>query len=300
VTTPLNAIAFVGQPFSYAIAAANTPRSYEVTNLPSGLFFDSTNNVITGIPNVGGTFVIGINVSNIVGVGASLLSLRVIDTGSSISREVWTGVTGSSVTNIPVNMPPSASNTLGTLEGISNFGDNYGERVRGYLTAPVTGNYYFWIAANNAAELWISNDGEPVNKVRRAYITKGTTTSRVWNLQASQRSLWLALRAGQRYYIEILHKAGKGPGDYWSVRWLLDPVGTNTVPGAIVRRRENKYVFSIFRGLMGRTIKVAEARSDRALRNYDSSVATIMRSYETWSCSAIGRTGMPRKSWPPS
>jgi hypothetical protein len=103
------------------------------------------------------------------------------------------------------------------LEGIANFGDNYGERIRGYLTAPVAGNYYFWISANNSAELWISNDEEPVNKVRRAYITKGTTTPHLWNLQPSQRSPWLALKAGQRYYIEILHKAGTGLGDHWSV-----------------------------------------------------------------------------------
>jgi Protein of unknown function (DUF1800)/PA14 domain/CHRD domain/Bacterial TSP3 repeat/Putative Ig domain len=234
VTTPLNAIAFLGQPFSYAIQAANTPLSYEVTNLPAGLTFDSTDNLIAGIPNVAGTFVIGINVSNIVGIGASQLNLRVIDTGSSISREVWTGVSGTSVTNIPVNLPPSSSNVLGSLEGITSFGDNYGERIRGFLTAPVTGNYYFWISANNSAELWISNDSEPVNKVRRAYITKGTTTPHVWNLQASQRSPWLALKAGQVYYIEILHKAGIGTGDHWSVGWEQDPSGTNTVPAGIV------------------------------------------------------------------
>jgi hypothetical protein len=234
VTTPLNAVAFLGQPFTYSIQAANTPLSYQVTNLPFGLSFDSTNNAITGIPNLAGTFAISINVSNIVGVGTSVLNLQVIDTGSAISREVWNGITGTSVTNIPVNLPASVSNTLGSLEGISNFGDNYGERVRGYLTAPVSGNYYFWISANNSAELWISNDSEPVNKVRRAFITKGTTTPRVWNLQASQRSPWLALKAGERYYVEVLHKASIGTGDHWSVGWLQDPTGTNTVPVGIV------------------------------------------------------------------
>lgn len=234
VTSPLNAIAFLGQPFGYAIQAANTPLSYEVTNLPSGLTFDSTNNIITGVPNIAGTFVISINVSNAAGVGTSQLNLEVIDTGNAVTREIWSGVSGTSVTNIPLNSPASTSNTLGTLEGIANFGDNYGERIRGYLTAPVTGNYYFWISANNSAELWISNDGEPVNKVRRAYITKGTTTPRTWNVQPSQRSPWLALKAGQRYYIEILHKAGIGSGDHWSVGWSQDPIGTNTVPAGIV------------------------------------------------------------------
>jgi hypothetical protein len=56
------------------------------------------------------------------------------------------------------------------LEGVTDFGDNYAERIRGYLTAPVTGNYYFWIAGSDSAELWISNDSEPANKVRRAFV----------------------------------------------------------------------------------------------------------------------------------
>ena len=53
-------------------------------------------------------------------------------------------------------------------------------------------------------------------------------------MQSSQKSGWLALIAGQKYYIEILHKAGVGAGDNWSVAWLQDPTGTNTTPVGIV------------------------------------------------------------------
>ena len=42
------------------------------------------------------------------------------------------------------------------------------------------------------------------------------------------------LVAGQRYYLEILHKAGAGAGDNWSVGWLQDPAGTNNTPGGVV------------------------------------------------------------------
>src|SRR5205085_7110185 len=45
---------------------------------------------------------------------------------------------------------------------------------------------------------------------------------------------WLTMVAGQRYYIEILHKTGTGPNDNWSVGWLQDPTGTNTTPSGIV------------------------------------------------------------------
>ena len=67
------------------------------------------------------------------------------------------------------------------------------ERLRGYFTAPTTANYYFWIAASNNAELWISNDAEPVNKIRRASVTAPGTNPRTWNTQLNQKSAWLSL-----------------------------------------------------------------------------------------------------------
>ena len=53
----------------------------------------------------------------------------------------------SSITSTPANV----TNVLGTLEGIVNYGDNYGERIQGYFTAPATGNYFFWIAGSDSA-----------------------------------------------------------------------------------------------------------------------------------------------------
>ena len=108
----------------------------------------------------------------------SILDLQVIDSGSSVVQEVWTGVAGTNISDIPAGTPATITNTPGTLEGITDYGDNYGERIRGYLTAPVTGNYYFWIAASDSAELWISDDGEPVNKIRRCYVAPDGTIFR--------------------------------------------------------------------------------------------------------------------------
>src|SRR5262249_9869167 len=99
---------------------------------------------------------------------------------------------------------------------------------------------------SDSAELWISNDSEPANKVLRASVSPGGTPPRQWNLQPKQRSGWLSLDAGQRYYVEILHKAGVGTNDNWSVGWLQDPTGTNTynaaaiVPGFVLGRHFDK------------------------------------------------------------
>jgi uncharacterized protein (DUF1800 family) len=203
--------------------------------VPPGLSFNSTNGIISGVPSLAGVYDVSVAVTNAVGVGEAVLHLEVFDTRSSVTREIWSNASGTKVADIPLHLPASQTNNLGNLEGITNFGDNYGERVRGYLIAPATGNYYFWIAGNSAAELWISNDKEPANKVRRAFVASPkVTTPRQWSLQLNQKSAWLALEAGKRYYIEVLHKAGSGANDHWSVGWLLDPTGTNTVPSGVV------------------------------------------------------------------
>ena len=242
ITSALNAYGFVGQPFSFAVTAANTPLRYSATNLPPGLAFNPTNGVIAGTPTLAGDYPVPLTASNAVGVGASVLDILIFNNSNSVVREIWTNAPGINISDIPLSRPADLTNSFGALEGTTDFGDNYGERARGFFTAPVTGNYYFWIAGSDSAQLWISDDSEPVNQVLRAWVTPTNnptapalngTSSRQWNLQAPQKSGWLALVAGQKYYVEVLHKAGTGTNDNWSVGWLQDPTGTNNTAAGV-------------------------------------------------------------------
>ena len=47
---------------------------------------------------------------------------------------------------------PDQTSILTSLQSETSRGDNYGQRLRGYITAPNTGNYTFWIAADETAE----------------------------------------------------------------------------------------------------------------------------------------------------
>ncbi len=236
ITSALSAFAFLNQPFSYTVTAANTPLKLTANGLPPGLGWNSTNGIISGTPTLAGSYPVTLLASNAMGLGASLVNIQVIDTGSAVVRETWLGVPGTNVADIPISTPATVTNTLSSLEGSTNYGTNYGERVRGYFTAPVTGNYYFWISASDAAELWIADDNEPVNKIQRANVwpANGGTAYRQWNAQTNQQSPWLTLVAGQKYYLEILHKVGMSAPAHWSVGWLQDSFGTNTAPAGIV------------------------------------------------------------------
>jgi hypothetical protein len=43
-------------------------------------------------------------------------------------------------------------------------------RACGYITAPVTGSYTFWIASDDNSELWLSINDNAVNKVKIASV----------------------------------------------------------------------------------------------------------------------------------
>lgn len=140
-----------------------------------------------------------------------------------ISREVWTGVPYADVGSIPLNAPPNVTSELTIFEIPSNWADNYGTRVRGYICPPTTGAYVFWIASNDHSELWLSTDDNPDNRQRIAWTT-AATNARQWDKFASQQSNPVVLVQGQRYYIEALHKEGVG-SDHMAVGWQL-PNGT--------------------------------------------------------------------------
>ncbi|RDV11985.1 T9SS C-terminal target domain-containing protein [Pontibacter diazotrophicus] len=147
----------------------------------------------------------------------------------SILREHWGNVSGSSVSDIPLSTKPSSTSQLSLFEAPTNLGSSYGARVSGYICPPQTGDYTFFIAGDDNAELWLSTDESPANRKKIASVT-GWTYSREWNKYASQKSAAVRLEAGKKYYIEALHKQGWGSGNL-AVAWKM-PDGKTEAPVA--------------------------------------------------------------------
>ena len=145
----------------------------------------------------------------------------------TIVREYWTGVGGETIADIPLGTPPTGTSILTSLEGPSNFGNSYATRIRGYITPAVSGDYTFYIASDNAGELWLSPDSNPANKSRIAYVSTWSGY-RDWTGNATQKSVTLSLTAGQAYYVEVLHKE-KSSSDHLSVGWTGPGISAITV-----------------------------------------------------------------------
>ena len=151
-------------------------------------------------------------------VNNEVLSLSGAIAGNLV-REVWNNNMGNDVSQIPLQSTPSTTVGLTSLEGPVNGAENYGARIRAFLIPPTTGSYTFWISADDSGEIWLSTDAKPSNKVKIAY-TLSWNNSREWNKFESQKSKTITLQAGQKYYLEILHKQGGGGGNL-AVQWML-------------------------------------------------------------------------------
>jgi hypothetical protein len=141
----------------------------------------------------------------------------------SISAEGFFEIPGSQLISLasspkfPNN--PDVKASLNKFEYGPNIGDNYGARVRGYICAPQTGNYVFYISSDDQSELWLSTDENPANISRVAYVNS-YTGFRQWLATPTQRSVPIRLVKGVKYYIETVHKEGGGT-DHLSVGWQL-------------------------------------------------------------------------------
>ncbi len=143
---------------------------------------------------------------------------------NAVLREVFREIAGGTVFDLTnsakfiANAPDEETLLTSLFEAPTDVLENYGQRLRALIKAPVTGNYTFWIASDDASDLYLSTDANPANKTRIAYVG-AWTASRAWTTEANQQSAPRALVAGQQYYIEALMKEGGG-GDNLAVRWL--------------------------------------------------------------------------------
>ena len=200
--------------------------AYSATGLPDGLTINTGSGLISGtVTAVPGTYRSTILVTAAGQVTSVSFNWIVVlpNLGSGqIMREYWTDVTGETVASLtssavyPSN--PNGRDMLTSFEAPSNWDQQTGQRARGFLYVPVTGQYQLFIASDNQSSLLLSSDANPANAVQIAS-QPDWTPPETWTWYPQQASALITLQAGKRYYIEALVKNGAG-GDNLSVGWL--------------------------------------------------------------------------------
>lgn len=236
LTSPLSLAAIAGAPFSFQLTASGAPAAFRVSGLPAGLTADAAG-LINGVINAAqGYYPLSVTALNAAGSDSETVVLYVTTTGGSATREIWQGVAGNGLSAIPLHIPPSETGTVATLSSPADAGDNYGERLRGYITAPTSGLYTFFVTSDENAEIWVSSSEEPARRLKRAWVSRSRwpVGDGVWDAQPGQRSVPMRLRAGNRYYFEVIRRESTG-GDHLAIAWLkpglTDPAQRETIPG---------------------------------------------------------------------
>ena len=173
-----------------------------------------------GSPTLSGTGTITINV-----VDANVINLP------GVAQEFWNDIGGNNVSALTSDprypSSPSGTRPLPSFDTGSDYADNYGSRIRGYVVPPTSGSYVFYVTGDDETQLRLSTDANPANAAQIANVGSATPRNN-WTTFPSQSSPARTLVAGQRYFIETLHKEGVG-GDYVQVAWTGPGISTPTI-----------------------------------------------------------------------
>ncbi|MES2595270.1 MAG: Ig-like domain-containing protein [Verrucomicrobiota bacterium] len=220
------------------VAGGPGTKTFSATGLPTGLTINAGTGLISGtITAAPAVFNVSVTVQSDLSLSATqnftwTVTPAVLGSGTLL-REVWTGITGSILSTLTSSNKypnsPNSSTQITSFETPVDSADNYGQRVRGWIHPPVTGQYRFWIAGDDECRLLLSTNDSAANASMICQVPQGSwTASRDWTEYPAQASASINLVGGQRYYIEALHKEGGG-GDNLAVGWLIPGGGATAV-----------------------------------------------------------------------
>jgi uncharacterized protein (DUF1800 family) len=131
----------------------------------------------------------------------------------SLTRSVWLDVEGGTLANLTTYDPqlayPHFEDLLPGAEPPRNWADYYGQRLKGFLTVPVSGRYTFWIASDHASDFQIDLL-DSLGLRRLAYLDHEGHQPRAWDDHPEQKSVEVELQANTPYPLQVLHKEREG------------------------------------------------------------------------------------------
>ncbi|MHC4585461.1 MAG: LamG-like jellyroll fold domain-containing protein [Planctomycetota bacterium] len=138
----------------------------------------------------------------------------------TVVSERWENISTTDLNTLKSN--PSFPDSPDVTELVTSFEwdgpdtDNYGGRIHGWVHAPATGYFTFWLCSDDNGELWLSTDDDPGN-VELIASESSWAGLNSWG-NGEEKSEPILLQSGNKYYISALWKEGGG-GDHCQVAW---------------------------------------------------------------------------------
>ncbi len=216
------------QALVYDLEDGPEPLKYQwSSNSPDNVTFVDASfpatNVLFSAP---GTYSLTLTATDSVNSGSDSIDVIVenalAENVGGLLREIWLDVPGYKISDIleDPNYPdsPQLKDLLPSLEAPINWNDNYATRLSGFIVVPENGLYQFFIASDDQSELFLNSNGADVEGKQKIAFTSRATGFHRWNRYDSQSSELIQLKAGEKYYIEVLHKESHYD-DYLSIAW---------------------------------------------------------------------------------
>lgn len=154
-------------------------------------------------------------------------------TSGVLKREFFAGATRAGVEDGSVTTPTTIG-VLTSFDAPTGVADNYTQRISGFFIPPSNGKYIFFVSADDDADLFVSTDENPANKVlvasevqwsnQRQWLNTGDGTDNAGDpgTKRSDNSVGaIQMTANKRYYIEGVQHEGGG-GDNFAATFKLD------------------------------------------------------------------------------
>ena len=120
---------------------------------------------------------------------------------------------------------PDVVQTRYSLRSPSNYDNNMGARMEGFIYVPTRDTVTFNITGNDKMRFYLSTDADPANKVLVAFMDDWSNISE-HDKYPSQTSVPIVLEAGVDYYFEVIYTDGSGY-DHALVWWKTNLVNIN-------------------------------------------------------------------------
>lgn len=150
-----------------------------------------------------------------------------------IRRDVWFDISGKKISNLLEDKrypnAPSVTAMLSQMESPVDIGDDYAQRIYGYVHPPTSGKYRFFIAGDDESSLYLSPNENPGDISQICFVPSYTSKGE-WTKYQSQTSSEVELIAGEKYFIQVIHKEGSY-GDFFQVAWEGPAVDFQIIPG---------------------------------------------------------------------